>query len=162
MISELIKSIILHIKEAQKDRLSMVKRIYYGPVNNVSSVEYPAILFNLVDCKESVFSASFPIIEVKFGLYICSAILGDKEEAAIFAQSLFWNYSDEAPADRGLIPWLMYEAKRPKPWLIDSQGRIWKMTVNGPPRIYSDTVGPNIRGAVYIEISLQTKINAIK
>ena len=160
MISELIENIKNHIETAiTGGRLSMVKRVYYGPAQSISSIEYPAIFFNIIDVGDSIINSAFPTLTIKVGLYLCTAILANKEDTAINAQSLFWSYESKEPKDRGLFPWLLEESQ--KPWFVDSRRRVWKMTLDGPPRIYSDNVGPNVRGAVYVELALKTKIDKI-
>lgn len=87
--------------------LDFLKGIKYGAPQAIATNEMPCLLYNILD-----FSVS-PNFEVcaKFGIYVCAAITATKEEASLEAQKLAWNYSENPPYDRGILPFLAKIAK---------------------------------------------------
>lgn len=142
-------------------RLSMIKTVHYGPAQAIPTTSQPALLFNFLGSDSVYGQSKGRVLEMRFGLYACNSVTSSVEQAAIDAQNLYWFYSDSAPFDRGLIPWIMNLCR--SNFFYDSLGRQWRVKFDDkkPVKIYADLAGQNVRGAVYTEIVLMTMLDNI-
>lgn len=160
MITEIIEAIKVRAKTSE--RMSFVKSVRYGASQSLSISDQPALLYNFLGSNPVYAQSKGRTLELNFGFFVCSAITSTKEQAAIDAQNLYWFYADEAPRDRGLIPW--FNELGNAPLFVDSAGRQWRIKMNDKKqiKIYADLAGQNVRGAVYAEAVVYTILDEMK